>query len=838
VWTYGGSASVQVNVDENGYNIVGDAANEPSIAVDPTNPSRMAIGWRQFDTTASNFRQAGWGYTRDGGRSWTFPGVIEPGVFRSDPVLDFDADGNFYYDSLTSDDLGYRCKVFKSTDGGATWDAGVDAYGGDKQWMAIDRTGGIGHGHVYHAWDYAGCCGDDWFSRSIDGAQTFELPVPIPDQPIWGVTTVGPDGAVYVAGRRYTTNEEFVIAKSTSARDPLLPVAFDFASAVDLGGVHHFYMGEGPNPGGLMGQIWVATDHSGGPTHGNVYVLCSVDPPDDDPMEVHFVRSVDGGLTFSSPVRVNDDPIGSNAWQWFGTMSVAPTGRIDVIFNDTRNDPGGYGSQLYYSFSTDAGVTWSANVPLSPPFDPHLGWPDQNKLGDYYDMVSDRVGANVAYAATFNGEQDVYYLRIGDYDCNANGVGDTEDIASGASMDVNLNGVPDECDIGACCDCGLGWGCIETSGTECDALGGGFVVGKSCAAVSCPASSPTNDDEVDAISITNGIHAFNTICATDDGPSPTDCETGERPFGSDIWYTYTADCDGELLITLCDDTDYDAIIEVYPDGADFAVCPMRCADDTCGVPGGPPLLHRVATWDQVFTIRIGGVGGAQGAGQIEVSCLEVDCPPGTPVLAEPDGADKNRYLAFAQGPYVGGSQAIRVLPVDLPPAFDDRECEPWWVGEPLPTSEGSGSPGPPFFNASPMVCNPYYDNWEPYGNVYVYGEALRPNATYAIQAVDSGCGPAFESVFSLPLYLSTSAWGDVVGDCAVTPCTPPNGVVDFLDISAIVEKFKNSPNAIIKARADLVPRYLDRVVDFTDIGYCVDAFRGEAYPYDMPEGCP
>jgi len=65
----------------------------------PTNGNRMAIGWRQFNTISSNFRQAGYGFTTNGGQTWTFPGVIEPGVFRSDPVLDTDSDGNFYYNS-------------------------------------------------------------------------------------------------------------------------------------------------------------------------------------------------------------------------------------------------------------------------------------------------------------------------------------------------------------------------------------------------------------------------------------------------------------------------------------------------------------------------------------------------------------------------------------------------------------------------------------------------------------------------------------------------------------------------------------------------------------------
>ena len=99
----GSFASVQVNVNAYGENIVGDAANEPSIAVDPTDPSRIVIGWRQFDTIASNFRQAGWAYSRDGGQTWTFPGVLEPNVFSSDPVLGADPDGNFYFYSLQPD---------------------------------------------------------------------------------------------------------------------------------------------------------------------------------------------------------------------------------------------------------------------------------------------------------------------------------------------------------------------------------------------------------------------------------------------------------------------------------------------------------------------------------------------------------------------------------------------------------------------------------------------------------------------------------------------------------------------------------------------------------------
>jgi len=56
---FGPFTSHQVNVDANGQNILGDAANECPIAVDPTNGNKMTIAWRQFNDVTSNFRQAG-----------------------------------------------------------------------------------------------------------------------------------------------------------------------------------------------------------------------------------------------------------------------------------------------------------------------------------------------------------------------------------------------------------------------------------------------------------------------------------------------------------------------------------------------------------------------------------------------------------------------------------------------------------------------------------------------------------------------------------------------------------------------------------------------------------
>jgi len=404
--SFGRFTHIQVNVNGAGGNIIGDAANEPTIAVDPHDATRIAIGWRQFDTIASNFRQAGYGYSTDGGTSWA-TGVIEPGVFRTDPVLDFDAQGRFFYNSLKWVSP-LSTQVFPSTDGGATWGAGAPAYGGDKQWMTIDRTGGSGHGHVYEAWSFVSNPTPGLtFSRSIDGGATFQSPTAIPGQLVWGTLAVGPDGTLYVVGTLQIRGPIYV-ARSTDAQDPGATPSFT-SVPVSLGG-GSINTG-GPNPSGLLGQLWIAVDRSAGPRSGWVYVLASV-VNGSDPLDVMFARSTDGGVTWSPPRRVNDDAMGNGAYQWFGTMSVSPEGRIDAVWNDTRGSADINQSALYYSYSDDGGATWSVNEQASPTWNSTVGWPNQNKIGDYYHMISRSNGADLAWAATFNGEQDVYFVRI------------------------------------------------------------------------------------------------------------------------------------------------------------------------------------------------------------------------------------------------------------------------------------------------------------------------------------------------------------------------------------------------------------------------------------------
>ncbi len=456
-WVRGRFTSVQVNVNAAGQDILNDAANESSMAVDPTNRNRIVIGWRQFNTIASSFREAGWAYSHDGGATWTFAGRINPGLFRSDPVLEPDADGNFYYNSLTNVG-GFTTQTFKSIDGGVTWDTGTQAFGGDKQWYVIDRTDGPGRNNHYENWNaFFSCptCAGGWFTRSINNGLSFQAPLNLPNQIRWGTMTIAPDGMLYMVGTSNFSEQITVLATGNAQHDAEVPV-FHLDSSVDLGGLQGAMVGgSDPNPAGLLGQIWIAADHSDGSRRGHLYVCASVGPFSlNDPQDVMIAHSGNSGLSWDSPVRVNDDPVGNGAWQWFGTMDVAPNGRIDVIWNDTRDSGQVDVSELYYSFSLDGGQTWAPNVPVSPAFNSWVGWPQQAKLGDYYDMTSENGGAHVAYAATMNGGQDVYYVWVS-ADCNENGLADAEDITSGYSSDCNADDTPDECEflLGIADDC-------------------------------------------------------------------------------------------------------------------------------------------------------------------------------------------------------------------------------------------------------------------------------------------------------------------------------------------------------------------------------------------------
>lgn len=397
---------VQINTDVFGDNIIHDAANEPSFAISPVDTNIIVAGWRQFDTITSDVRYAGNAYSWDGGKTWTNNPVLEPppgaGMYanQSDPVLAANNDGDFFYNSLIFNSLRDGMTVYRSVNGGEFWETPFYQVEGfeDKNWYTVDRSGGVGYQNHYGIW---------WgiqFTRSTDNGQTWSRVIDIGNGTM-SYVAVGPTGELYASWR-----DGYVVAvrRSDDAQDPNVNPTFGPEVTLPFGSTPR---GLRVNPGGAAGQVYVEPDWSGGNRYGWVYALAS--STNTDPADVMFARSTDGGMTFSDPKRVNDDfdPNG-NDLQWMAAMSVSPAGRIDAVWFDTRDDPNHFLSRLYYTFSYDGGITWDRNRPISDPFDSTIGYPVQQKIGDYYQCLSDNGGVGIVYPATFNGEEDIYFKRV------------------------------------------------------------------------------------------------------------------------------------------------------------------------------------------------------------------------------------------------------------------------------------------------------------------------------------------------------------------------------------------------------------------------------------------
>ncbi len=129
--------------------------------------------------------------------------------------------------------------------------------------------------------------------------------------------------------------------------------------------------------------------------------------------------------------------------------------------------------------------------------------------------------------------------------------------------------------------------------------------------------------------LTEGGTFFTNIGATGGG-SGTGC-VGDT-FQSDIWYSYTATCNGSVTISTCAFTNFDTKIAAYQGCGftpPFLLCNLStllaCDDDGCGQFAGGSTITFNVTIGQCYRIRVGGFNGAQGEGVIVVDCVPA-CP--------------------------------------------------------------------------------------------------------------------------------------------------------------------------------------------------------------------
>jgi hypothetical protein len=99
----------------------------------------------------------------------------------------------------------------------------------------------------------------------------------------------------------------------------------------------------------------------------SLHIVYNVNPQPDiaNYSEVFHRASYDGGQTWAEAKSIGDADPKLYAGQFFPNVSVAPNGRIDVAWFDTRDRPGMRSTDVYYAYSEDDGRTWSKNLRMT-----------------------------------------------------------------------------------------------------------------------------------------------------------------------------------------------------------------------------------------------------------------------------------------------------------------------------------------------------------------------------------------------------------------------------------------------------------------------------------------
>jgi hypothetical protein len=370
-----------------------DAINpaEVSIAINPKDPNNMIAA--SFQTGRPPKPRAGsYHYvTMDGAKTWkTVPTPDPNNLTQGDDVMAFSSDGIAYHAHLSFDGIRQtrpaRAEngmiVNVSKDGGLTWTSGTPAINHinsvtpfeDKPGLVVDNApGSRNKGNVYLAWtrfDVYGSSNPEhhsqiYFSRSTDRGQTFSMPFRISDtggdcidsdNTVEGaVPAVGPNGEVYVvwAGPLGLVFDKSLDGGLTFGKDKVIaqmPGGWDFSV-------------EGLDR--ANGMPVTGVDLSNGPDNGTLYVNW-IDARNGDP-DVFVMSSPDGGATWSTPVRVNDDAVKNGKVQFFTWMAVDPIdASVNIVFYD-RRDTTGTLTRLTLARSIDGGRTFrNHKIDLQP----------------------------------------------------------------------------------------------------------------------------------------------------------------------------------------------------------------------------------------------------------------------------------------------------------------------------------------------------------------------------------------------------------------------------------------------------------------------------------------
>jgi hypothetical protein len=359
------------------------AHNSPELIRNPVDAANLVVANRIDEPRYSCALNVSF----DGGGRWAqtpipIPPGEEPKCYA--PDVAFDSDGILYMSYVTlagAANAPNAVWLVRSRDGGRTLSRPTEIAALGQNSFTVRLTADPDQpGLLYMTWLDASDLGLYRFSepgnpikviRSADGGRSWSEPVRINgterERVVAPSPAVGPDGELYVlyldlgqdrldyhgehrgrGGPPYAGSWQLVLARSTDRGE-----SWEESVVEDeLAPSERFIVFTPPYPA-------IAVDQDSGRVYAGFQ-----DSREGDP-DVYVWSLASGGDQWDGPVRVNDTPVGDGSTQYRPALSVAPDGRLDVVYYDRRADSKDILNEVSYQASFDQGESFSTRVPIS-----------------------------------------------------------------------------------------------------------------------------------------------------------------------------------------------------------------------------------------------------------------------------------------------------------------------------------------------------------------------------------------------------------------------------------------------------------------------------------------
>jgi hypothetical protein len=402
-------ASVTCSAGVQDASVGGAMGIEQSVAVDPTNTNNVLIG-----SIGSNLGSSPV-VSHDCGRSWSAPTGFT--TCTGDQSVTWDHHENAYFSCDGTE-------VYHSSDGGDTWSAPVvaaspaDNMGDaiDRPWLVVDNTGGPRDGTVHLVWEsfFTNPLGWVLERSSTDHGQTWG-PVHRVDDP-QGMTqqnprnlpALGADGTLYVVYAQginpFTLSQQnpisLVVARSTDG-------GVTYRRTTAASGVTRNSSPEEETE--IISSL--AADPS--PQRAGHLALAWADQRSGE-SRILLVDSLDGGVTWSRPEDVADDPPGKGDEHDHPQVAFLPDGRVIVVWRDRRCCGGKY-TNAYQIFARSLTIDAAGAITPGDTVEVTDGPQAPNSsssTNEYIGVSAGPEGLNVAWNQVVNGTPESVYRRL------------------------------------------------------------------------------------------------------------------------------------------------------------------------------------------------------------------------------------------------------------------------------------------------------------------------------------------------------------------------------------------------------------------------------------------